>query len=178
MKGFTKITLCWENIWWVFCKFDKNTNTKVNSRSRKHSKIITKMRSKNPQLKIFYKLWYTRIVPIIAPPLRQKTFPCFHEGGQLLGIFTFFDSINRHFQMSSSELKLYFIAYYRPLVYFEVFSIYLSVFHEFMWSPKKAKKKFLGDFLDFWIFFFLVFARGGGNYWDNSGIEPISKKCQ
>ena len=113
----------------------------------------------------------TRIVRIITPP-SPKTFPCFHEGGgQLLGIFMnfhFFDS--RPFQMSSSELKLYFITYYRPLVYFEVFSIYLSVFHEFMWSPKKSKKNFFGIFWIFWIFFFLVFARGG-NYSDNSGIR-------
>ena len=58
--------------------------------------------------------------------------------------------------MSSSELKLYFITYYRPL-YFEVFSIYLSVFHEFMWSLKKNKKNF---FWIFWIFFSL-FSRGG-----------------
>ena len=75
-------------------------------------------------------------------------------------IFTFFDS--RHFQMSSSELKLYFITYYRPLVYFEVFSIYLSGFYE---PPKKQQKLF------FWIFefFFSLFSRGG-NYMDNSGI--------
>ena len=73
--------------------------------------------------------------------------------------------------MSSSELKLYFITYYRPLVYFEVFSIYLFVFYEFMWSPQKNKKKFL-DFLDF-LFFFPCFREGGGelNYMDNSGIE-------
>ena len=120
----------------------------------------------------------TRIVPIIAPPPSPKKFPCFHEEGggnywKFSWIFTFFDS--RHFQMSSSELKLYFITYYRPLVYFEVFSIYLSVFHEFMWSPKKVKKNFLG-FFGFMNFFFPCFRegggellRGGGNYGDNSG---------
>ena len=79
--------------------------------------------------------------------------------------FHFFDS--RPFQMSSSEIKLYFITYYRPFVYLEVFSIYLSVFHECMWSSKKAKKKL---FLDFLNFFFSLFSRGGGgNYSDNSG---------
>ena len=89
-------------------------------------------------------------------------FPCFREGGGIIKNFhefsLFFDS--RHFQMLSSELKLYFIRYYRHIVYFEVFSIYLSVFHEFMWSPKKSKKNFFLDFFDFLNFFFLVFARG------------------
>ena len=70
--------------------------------------------------------------------------------------------------MSSSELKLYFRTYYQPLVYFVVFSIYLFVFHEFILSPKQAKKKIWGIF---WIFefFFPLFSRGGGNYWENSG---------
>ena len=72
--------------------------------------------------------------------------------------------------MPSSELKLYFITYYQTLVYFEVFSIYLSVFHEFMWSPKKSKKTIFLDFLDFLNFFFPCFREGGGNYSDNSGI--------
>ena len=72
--------------------------------------------------------------------------------------------------MSLRELKLYFITYYRPLVYFEVFSIYLSVFHEFMWSPKPQKKHF------FWIFefFFPCFREGGGNYMDNSGSKKFT----
>ena len=119
------------------------------------------------------KIKYTRIVTIIAPPpptLRQKKVLVFTRGGgnywEFSWIFTFFDS--RHFQMSSSELKLYFITYYRPLVYFEVFSIYLSIFHEFMWSPKKAKTNF---FEIFWIFefFFSLFSRRGGNYWGRGG---------
>ena len=115
------------------------------------------------------------------PPPSPKKFPCFHEGGggnylEFSWIFTFFDS--RHFQMSSSELKLYFITYYRPLVYFEVFSIYLSVFYEFMWSPKKKQKKNYFGFFGFLNFFFLVFARGGGNYLDKSGntVFTNSKK--
>ena len=101
------------------------------------------------------------------PPPSAKNISLFsRREGAIIGIFMnfhFFDS--RPFQMSSSELKLYFITYYRPLVYFEGFSIYLSVFHESMWSPKKSKKNFLGIFESF---FFLVFARGG-NYSDNSG---------
>ena len=33
---------------------------------------------------------------------------------------------------------IFLITYYWPLVYFEVFSIYLSVFHEFMWSLQQS----------------------------------------
>ena len=83
--------------------------------------------------------------------------------------------------MSSKELKLYFITYYRPLVYFEVFSIYLSVFHEFMWSPKKAKKNF---FAFFWIyeFFFSLFLRGGaiiegGQLLGQFGYSVVFNSC-
>jgi len=121
---------------------------------------------------IFY-LRYTRIVRIIAPPPSPKKISLFSRGGVIIRnlheFSLFFDS--RHFQMSSSDLKLYFITYYRLLVYFEVFSIYLSVFHEFMWCPKKAKKKILGDFVDFnrffrfFEFFFSCFREGGNYSW-------------
>ena len=94
-------------------------------------------------------MWkYPNCLNNCPPPFAKKISLFSRGGGQLLGIFMnfhFFDS--RPFQMSSSELKLYFITYYRPLVYFEVFSIYLSVFHEFMWSPKpqtKISKNFWG----------------------------------
>ena len=101
------------------------------------------------------------------PPLRQNNFLAFTRGGfnymEFSWIFTFFDS--RPFQMSSSELKLYFITYYRPLVYFEVFSIYLSFFYEFMWPPKKAKKKFFWIFWIFEFFFSLSSRRGGAIIW-------------
>ena len=89
-------------------------------------------------------------------PLLIKNFLVFTRGGNYMEfswIFTFFDC--RHFQMSLSELKLYFITYYRPLVYFEVFSIYLSVFYEFMWSPQKKQKENFFGFFGFFIFFSL-----------------------
>ena len=82
--------------------------------------------------------------------------------------------------MSSSELKLYFITYYRPLVYFEVFSIYLSVFHEFMymWSPQKSKKKNFLDFLDFLIFFLSLFSREGGQLFVLGGNGLFSQEVK
>ena len=109
----------------------------------------------NLQIKLVWKLY---------PPLLIKNFLVFTKGGgnymEFSWIFTFFDS--RPFQMSSSEL--YFITYHRPLVYFEVFSISLSFSTNLCGHQKKKKKNCL-DFLDFWIFFSLVFARGRGIIW-------------
>ena len=128
--------------------------------------------------KIYYrkKKFHYPNCPNNCPPFAKKI-SLFSRGGQLFGIFMnfhFFDS--RPFQMSSSDLKLYFITYYRPLVYFEVFSIYLSVFHEFMWSPQKSKKNVFCIFWIFWIFFSL-FSREGGNYSDNSGTKIKCKSA-
>ena len=86
-------------------------------------------------------------------------------------IFTFFDS--RPFQISSSGLKLYFITYYWPLIYFEVFSIYICLFSTNLCGPpKKAKKKM---FWIFWIFefFFSLNSRGGQLYGGGAIIWTI-----
>ena len=96
--------------------------------------------------------------PNTCPPLRQKNFLVFTRGGGIIRNFHFFDS--RPFQMSSSELKLYFTTYYRPLVYFEVFFTYSSLSTNLCGHQKKAKKTFFGFFGFFEFFFFLVFARG------------------
>ena len=106
-------------------------------------------------------LFSTRIVHIIAP-LRQNNFLVFTRGGGGAIIWNFHKF--SPFQMSSSELKLYFITYYRPLVYFEVFSIYIVFFLRIYVPPPKKQKKIFLDFLHFWIFFFPCFREGGQLY--------------
>ena len=103
-------------------------------------------------------------VHIIAPLLLIKNFLVFMRGGAIIWNFHefyFFLTLDIS-KCPRMELKLYFITYYRPLVYFEVFFIYLSIFYELCGPQKKAKKNFL-DFLDFWIFF--PCFHEGGNIW-------------